>query len=97
MKEGVFWGIPRNGTAEEFELIAKFNGMLGHSEIWETVVAEHPKLKKYDYEYFPRGRVWLKDSKAIIFIDTKLNVPSVIAQIDQTFRLNGNYEIQAVR
>lgn len=97
MKEGVFWVISRNGTAKEFELISIFNGILGHSEIWKTVAAEHLELKKYDYEYFPRGRVWIKDSKAIIFIDARLNVPSIIAQIDKTFCLNGNYEVQAVR
>ncbi len=97
MKEGVFWGIPRNGATERFEIISKFSGKLGHSEIWKTVVAEHPEMKKYDYEHFPRGRVWIKDSKAIIFIDARLNVPSIIAQIDQTFCLNGNYEVQAFR
>ena len=97
MKEGVFWVIPRNGATERFEMISKFNDALGHFEIWKTVVAEHPDLKKYDYEHFPRGRVWIKDSKAIIFIDARLNVPSIIAQIDKTFCLNGNYEVQAVR
>lgn len=96
MEEGVFWVIPRNGATEGFEMICKFNGKLGHSEIWKKVAAERPELKKYDYEYFPRGRVWIKDSKAIIFIDARLNVPSIIAQIDQIFCLNGNYEVQAV-
>ena len=96
MKEGVFWVIPRNGTAKEFELIFKFNGTLGHSEIWKTVTAEHPELRKFDYEYFPWGRVWIKNSKAIIFIDAKLTVPSIIEHIDQTFCLNGNYEVRAV-
>ena len=97
MKEGVFWVIPCNGTAEGFELISIFNGLLGHSEIWKKVVVERPELKKYDYESFPRGRVWIKDSKAIIFIDARLNVASIIAQIDQIFCLNGNYEVQADR
>ena len=93
MKQGVFWVIK---TKNGFELIHRFDDTRGHSEIWEEVVAEYPALKKYDYEYFPRGRVWVKSGKATVFLDEKINLPNILAQIDRIFCLNGNYEVQTV-
>lgn len=94
MKQGVFWVIPK--YKGDFELIHRFDDTRGHSEIWEEVVAEYPALKRYDYEHFPRGRVWVENGKATVFLDEKINTRNIIAQIDRIFCLNGKYEIQAI-
>ena len=94
MKQGVFWMIPKDKG--DFELIHRFDDTRGHSEIWEEVVAEYPALRKYDYEHFPRGRVWIKDGKATVFLDEKINMRNILEKIARIFCLNGDYEIQTV-
>ena len=90
MKQGVFWVIK---TKNGFELIHRFDDTLGHSEIWEEIVAEHPELMKYDYEHFPRGG-WVKNFKATIFLDKKIDTRNILEKIARIFCLNGDYEIQ---
>ena len=94
MKQGVFWVIPKDES--DFELIHRFDDTRGHSEIWESVVAERPQFQKYDYEHFPRGRVWVKNGTATIFLDQKINTQSILEKIDRIFCLHGEYEIQAI-
>ncbi len=91
MKQGVFWVIKKESGSE---LVHRFDDTRGHCEIWDEIVAEYPELMKYDYEHFPRGRVWVIDGKATVFLDEKINLPNIIDRIDQIFCLNGNYEIQ---
>ena len=79
-----------------FELIHRFDDKRGHFDIWEEIVAEHSEWMKYDYEHFPRGRVWVKNDTATIFLDEKINTRNVVAQIVQTFCLSGDYEIQPI-
>lgn len=94
MKQGVFWVIPKDKGG--YEIIHRFDDTQGHSDLWKGIVAKHPELSKYDYEYFPRGRVWVKNGKATVFLDEKINTRSILTQIDRIFCLNGNYEIQTV-
>ena len=94
MKEGVFWVIPREAEQYGFEIISEFNGILGHSNIWETVICKNKKLAQYEYDFFPRGRVWVKDGKATIFLNRKINVSNIISQLNLLFCLNGNFDIQ---
>lgn len=94
MKEGVFWVISQIGTStEKSRLIIKYNSTAGHSEIWETVKQEHPELAIFDYEHFPRGRVWIKNDVATIFLDPKINFPVILEKIKSEFELNGIIEI----
>ena len=96
MKDGVFWMVPNRGKIEQenYEIISVFDGVLGHSDIWKSVVKDKKELAKFEYDFFPRGRIWIKNGRAIIFIDKKINTPNVITQINQIFCLNENYEIQ---
>lgn len=84
MKQGVFWAVPTGGGVE---LICRFDDTRGHSEIWETVVAERPAWKKYGYEHFPRGRVWQNGDGATIFLDPKLQRQEILDEIAKKFRL----------
>lgn len=95
MKDGVFWIVFKRGSIEQEtnEIIYVFDGVLSHSDIWKSVIKEKKEFAKFEYDFFPRGRIWIKDGKAIIFIDKKINTPNVITQINQIFCLNGNYEI----
>ena len=89
MKQGVFWVIPNEGG---FELVCRFDDTRGHSEIWEEIVSENPALRMYDYEHFPRGRVWKSGDRATVFIDPKIKKPTIIDKIAKEFCL-GRYEI----
>ena len=94
MREGVFWVVPR-GVLHGVQMISEFNGELGHAAIWEiTIIYKYKELSSYAYDDFPRGRVWIKDGMATIFLDKKINTPSIIQQIDQIFCLNGNYQVE---
>lgn len=90
MKQGVFWVIPQKNCG--FELVCRFDDARGHFEIWEEIVAERPTLKKYDYEHFPRGRVWKNGDEAIVFIDPKIKKTTIIDEIVKKFSLE-TYEI----
>ena len=95
MKEGVFWGLPQNANIgnEKFLLLINFSGTVGHSEIWETIRQENQELSKFDYEYFPRGRVWIKNGVATILLDPKINFPIAVEKIKKEFELNGVVEV----
>ena len=84
MKQGVFWVIPK---INDFEILYRFNDTSGHNEIWEEVISRRTELKKYDYEYFPRGRVWIKNNIATIFLNPKLNNPAILHNIKEIFCL----------
>lgn len=94
MKEGVFWVLPNNGiNSKRFHLIINYNSTAGHSEIWETVKQENPELAIFDYEHFPRGRVWIKNNVATVFLDPKINSPIILKTIKKEFELSGVVEI----
>lgn len=89
MKQGVFWVIPKAGG---FELVCRFDDTRGHCEIWEEIASERPALRKYDYEHFPRGRVWKSGEGATVFIDPKIKKLTIIDKIAEKFSLE-TYEI----
>ena len=95
MKEGVFWIIPKgeNAGRKQFELIAVFDNVLGHSEIWKTVVVDKKDLATFDYEHFPRGRVWRKNNIATIFLNRSINTTEVIDKVSSVFELSDNYDV----
>ena len=92
MKEGVFWVVPRK-VQHNYKILYEFNGILGHSDIWQTVILKNEDLAQYEYDYFPRGRVWIKDRKATIFLSSLINNSLILQQISEIFELNENYEV----
>ena len=88
MKEGVFWAIPQESN--NYKLITVFDGTSGHSDIWESIAKEKKEFAKFEYDFFPRGRVWIKDGKATIFLNPAINVPVILMQIIEIFELPEN-------
>ena len=94
MKEGVFWVIPKDGASDQqFRLIVNFNSTAGHAEIWETVIREHRDLAVFDYEHFPRGRVWTNNGTATVFLDPRINSPAFLDAIKRAFGLDDRARI----
>lgn len=88
--EGVFWRL----HGKTFPLIYFFDEHnRSHFDIWELVKKEFPEYARFDYEYFPRGRVWIKDGKATIFAASVFLVPDFIREVRYFFHLGNNYEI----
>ena len=89
-REGVFWQLHE----KTFPLIYFFDEHnRSHFDIWELVKKEFPEYARFDYEYFPRGRVWIKDGKATIFAANVFLVPDFIREVRYFFHLGNNYEI----
>lgn len=93
MKEGVFWIVFQQANRQSFKIIFEFNEKLGHFDIWQTIISKHKELAQYEYDYFPRGRVWVKDKKATIFLNPIINTPLILQKINKIFELKENYVV----
>lgn len=96
MKEGLFWIVGKNKAAiycGEFEIIPFFERNAGHADVWERIKQQRPSFYVLGYEYFPRGRVWIKNGTAVIFIDPVLLNPTVIKKIKVIFELPEKAEV----
>ena len=89
MKQGVFWVIPSN----DFEILYRFNDTAGHKEIWEEIIKERSDLKNFDYEHFPRGRIWEQNEISIVFLNPILNTPEILYRLKNIFCLTDNYKV----
>lgn len=99
-KEGVFWAMSLDRAKIErgkFHLIYDFCDQESHSNIWSKQQTAHPELLGFDYEFFPRGRVWKNkdDSQKsyTVFIPRILNCKTVLMMINETFCLSDNYTV----
>ncbi|WP_259673934.1 MBL fold metallo-hydrolase [Rhizobium sp. NZLR10] len=93
---GIIWFVPTTGKGYRFtslandcERVSVIGGFKtvdeGHVDTWSKVVAADRRLSRYDYEYFPRGRVnWRQEDNAFLLLadprifDLKLH--NVVAQ-----------------
>lgn len=90
MKEGVFWIIGKTKadlSRGEFEIISFFERDAAHVDVWERIKQQRPSFYGLGYEYFPRGRVWIKNGAAVIFLNPVLQNPKVIKKIKEFFEL----------
>lgn len=99
-KEGVFWVMSQDKDRianGQYYFLYDFCGQEGHPIAWKKQQEEHPELMGFDYEFFPRGRVWKNNGKAektyTIFIPRILNCRHLIAKVDKEFNLNGDYVV----
>lgn len=97
-KEGVFWAMSLDKDKIEsgkFYLICDFCGQESHSNVWKKQQQTHPELLGFDYEFFPRGRVWKNKNNSqkayTVFIPRILNCNIVLTMINKHFCLNGDY------
>jgi hypothetical protein len=94
-KIGIFWFLPtRNGhrfislahDVSRVDLIGGFKTIdEGHVDIWPKVVAADRTLRRFSYEYFPRGRInWREeDNRFILLADLsifKRNLHQVVTE-----------------
>ena len=96
MKEGLFWVVGKNKTdlyRGNFEIISCFERDAAHINVWETVKQQRSSFYGLGYEYFPRGRGWIKDGTAVIFINPVLQNPTVLKKIMKIFDLSGKVEV----
>ena len=92
--KGVFWILQDNKTDNDPVILFEFSESTSHDSVWEKFKKIYPGLKCYDYEHFPRGRVWEKDNKSIIFISKKINTYEIINKINTIFSLENNFIIE---
>ena len=101
--KGVFWYDPQRemlitrkvacdeyGIAlEAVEYSSKSGGNFNHKEEWSkfprNITNRHP------YNYYPRGRVEIKNNKATVYINPILNTPKLIELIELEFNIFGKH------
>ncbi len=97
MKKGIFWIIDNklfcvsvccnnNGVAlENVNYSAKSGENFNHKCEWEKL----PKniRGKSPYNYYPRGRVEIKNKKAVVYLNPFLNTKEIQQKIIQEFEL----------
>ena len=95
--EGVFWLIPAEGSFK-YNIIYDFCGHESHSVVWLRMQKIYPQLKPYNYEHFPRGRVWKNKAGGqktyTIFIPSSINTKQIIEYINDIFDLNDDFIVE---
>lgn len=95
--EGVFWVIESKTIVAQnsnFTMLYDFCGYKSHKVAWQKLQKTHHKLLNFDYEHFPRGRVWKDGDKSVIFIPKCLNRPTIIGKINDIFSLENNFIVE---
>lgn len=97
-KVGVFWILTKNPNfikQGNFQFIFDFCGYESHNTVWNKQQKLHSELLDFDYEFFPRGRIWKNSANSqnayTVLIPCILNCKAVLKMINQIFCLNGNY------
>lgn len=96
MKEGIFWVIATNKQAlidGRFELITHFDRDKPHRDFWNALRQSRKGISQFEYDYFPRGRIWLKDNTATVFVNPILIMPAVIEKVKDVFELTGETKV----
>lgn len=96
MKQGIFWVIASDKQAlidGMFELITHFDRDEPHRDFWNTFRQMRKEISRFEYDYFPRGRVWVKDNTATVFVNPILITPAVIEKVKDAFELTGDIQV----
>jgi len=73
----------------EFEYNSKDNTSVTHKNSWKDFVSNNKELRNRPWNYFPRGRVEIKNNRANIFINPNiLQCPNFEKIIKNAFNLN---------
>lgn len=107
--KGIFWLIGNelfsikalcdaSGTIlENIELTSKLKTNFNHKFEWEKLERKTTKGKAFNY--YPRGRVEIKNGVAKIFLNGKINTDEIISNIIEAFQLkieNGIKNIKVI-
>lgn len=96
MKEGIFWVIASDKQAlinGKFELITHFVRDEPHRDFWNIFRQTRKDVSKYEYDYFPRGRIWINDNTATVFVNPILIMHAVIEKVKDAFELTGDMQV----
>ena len=95
MTEGLFWlicgmsgcEIDWSGGWELYTLFAKSDS-ISHKDAWAQIVQQKEKrFRRYAYNYYPRGRVVVRNGKAAIFLNQHIANDEVVAALGTIFGL----------
>lgn len=99
-KEGVFWILTKDENLikqGKFQLLFDFCGYESHDTVWKKQQKAHSELLGFDYEFFPRGRIWKNNADSqkayTILIARILNCKAVLKMINKIFCLNDDYVV----
>ena len=93
MKEGMFWLICNmSETAinwsegwELFTIFAKGNS-ISHKDAWRlTAQKENEQLRHLDYDFYPRGRVVVRNCRATVYLNRNILEDGVLEAIMEAF------------
>jgi len=97
---GAFYMVGDNLLSNSVKLSDgdEYGGFINYSshwDLWKALCRSYPKLKNYEYDDFPRGRVVFDKTsrKSIIYLDKKLNNPQAVDKICKEYHLGSNYEV----
>ncbi|MGN0804161.1 MAG: hypothetical protein ACI4MN_02120 [Candidatus Coproplasma sp.] len=109
--KGVFWvieerfsdfvfRIPCNACGEitgetEYPLNSKEGINYNHKKLWSVLPCNLTDNKPFDY--YPRGRVEIKNGRAVVFLNPDVNYFEVREKIIQFFGLTAENGIKSVR
>ena len=84
-------------TLEDVVIISRSGTNYNHKQEWSFLnILEHRETKGKPFDYYPRGRVEIKNGKATIFLNPDINTESVIGLVKKQFELEGNPEIKSI-
>lgn len=111
MKKGIFWcanfdtefpelitvsvACDKNGNSKEpAQFSSKSGNSFNHRLEWERIDRKNTKGQSFDY--YPRGRVEIKNGKATVFLNPILNKECIVSKVIDEFSLRTE-ELTSVR
>lgn len=102
MRKGIFWcknydtefpeliivsaDCDKNGNLKEsVQLSSEFGDKFNHKHEWKQL--SRKVTRGYPYNYYPRGRVEIKNGKATVFLNPTINKECIIRRIIDVFGL----------
>ncbi|MGI6137360.1 MAG: hypothetical protein GX959_01985 [Clostridiales bacterium] len=77
-----------NYEGDPVEIVKTKRGDVPHKKLWQQE-AYNTWNKKYDYKFFPRGRVSVYKGNAFVNIHSKMNTPKIIDSITEYYKIRG--------
>jgi hypothetical protein len=96
MTEGLFWVIcsmpgGEIDWSEGWELYTLFakSDSISHKDAWAQIVRNADRrFRQHEFNYYPRGRVVIRNGKATVFLSRHITTETVIAAVSRTFGLD---------
>jgi hypothetical protein len=84
-----------NNQENNITFTSKSGKSFNHEETWKNLLISNKDLGKHSYNYYPRGRVEIKNSKADIYINPNIQKNNkIIDEIKINFGLDNNESLE---